>query len=48
MERRRGVLKQKEILQFTGNPENKGHPMERQIKVFIDKWSSFGGFFVFI
>ena len=25
---------------------NKGHPRERQNKVFIDKWSLFKGYFV--
>ena len=24
---------------------NKGHPRERQIMVFLDKWSLFGGYF---
>ena len=36
-------------LQFIINtikPLNKGHPRERQIMVFIDKWSLFGGYFV--
>ena len=27
-------------------PMNKGHPRERQLVVFIDKWSLFGGYFV--
>ena len=33
----------------TVKPVNKGHPRERQNKVFIDKWSLFGGnFFIII
>ena len=27
---------------------NKGHPRERQDMVFIDKWSLFGGYFVYL
>ena len=30
--------------EFTVKPVNKGHATERQNMVFIDKWSSFGGY----
>ena len=31
----------------TVKPVNKYHPWERQHMVFIDKWSLFGGYFVY-
>ena len=34
---------------YTAKSANKGHPRERQIMVFIDKWPLFGGYlFYFI
>ena len=40
------VFKWTEKFRYTVKPVNKGHPRERPHMVFIDKWSSFGGYFV--
>ena len=39
---------EKELNVYIVKPVNKGHPMEKQNLIFIDKWSLYGGYIAFL